>query len=121
MKLKLRLLAPIEKVHAITLSMKKQRMPRRQRKKAAKATKAAATTTAPAAATTDKKKKSSESGLKTTLGDLFKDHISNGNRANVFHRVFSKNPFALRRRALCAVSKGILHTHDDGLRLTLSG
>jgi len=44
--------------------------------KKAKTAKAAAGETA--TATTGKKKKSSESGLKTTLGDLFKDHISNG-------------------------------------------
>lgn len=57
------------KVHAITLSMKTKEA-KAPAKKATKATKAAAGTT-----TTAKKKKSAESGLKTTLGDLFKDHI----------------------------------------------
>jgi len=63
------------KIHAITLSMKaKDAKAAPTAKKATKATKAAAGTTA--AASTGKKKKSSETGLKTTLGDLFKDHIS---------------------------------------------
>lgn len=57
------------KVHAITLTMKTKEA-KAPAKKATKATKAAAGTT-----TTAKKKKSAESGLKTTLGDLFKDHI----------------------------------------------
>lgn len=63
------------KIHAITLSMKaKDGKAAPAAKKATKATKAAAGTTA--TASTGKKKKSSETGLKTTLGDLFKDHIS---------------------------------------------
>jgi len=63
------------KIHAITLSMKaKDGKAAPAVKKATKATKAAAGTTA--AASTGKKKKSSDTGLKTTLGDLFKDHIS---------------------------------------------
>lgn len=63
------------KVHAITLSIKAKDA-KTPAKKASKTTKAAAGATA--AASTGKKKKSAESGLKTTLGDLFKDHISNG-------------------------------------------
>lgn len=61
------------KVHAITLSMKAKDA-KAPAKKAAKATKVASSSTA--SATTGKKKKSSETGLKTTLGDLFKDHIN---------------------------------------------
>jgi len=67
------------KIHAITLSMKTKEA-KAPAKKAAKATKAAtgATASSSASTTTTKKKKSSETGLKTTLGDLFKDHINNG-------------------------------------------
>ncbi len=61
------------KIHAITLSIKAKDTKVAAPKKATKATKAAAATTG--TTTTGKKKKSSESGLKTTLGDLFKDHI----------------------------------------------
>lgn len=60
------------KVHAITLSIK-AKDGKAPAKKATKTTKAAAGSSA-----TGKKKKASESPLKTTLGDLFKDHISNG-------------------------------------------
>lgn len=60
------------KIHAITLSIKAKDA-KAVTKKPAKASKATATSTA-----TGKKKKAAESGLKTTLGDLFKDHI-NGN------------------------------------------
>jgi len=59
------------KIHAITLSIK-AKDGKTPVKKATKATKTAAST----ASTTGKKKKASESGLKTTLGDLFKDHIN---------------------------------------------
>lgn len=62
------------KIHAVLLTMK------------AKETKAAATKKAPAKASSAKSqtastasKKKSESSLKTTFGDLFKDHINNGN------------------------------------------
>ena len=57
------------KIHAITLSMKAKDAKAPAAKKATKATKAAAGTTTTTA--TGKKKKSSETGLKTTLGDLF--------------------------------------------------
>lgn len=60
------------KVHAITLSIKAKDV-KAVAKKPAKSTKAAA---ASSTATSGKKKKGSESGLKTTLGDLFKDHIN---------------------------------------------
>lgn len=63
------------KIHAITLSIKAKDA-KAPVKKATKTTKAAATG-ATTAATTGKKKKASDTGLKTTLGDLFKDHISN--------------------------------------------
>ncbi|VVC76062.1 30S ribosomal protein S1 [Aquicella siphonis] len=59
------------KIHAITLSMK-AKDGKTPVKKAVKTAKPAAGAAAPAG----KKKKSSESGLKTTLGDLFKDHIN---------------------------------------------
>ncbi len=62
------------KIHAITLSVKAKDA-KAPAKKAAKATKAAATA-GTAAATGKKKKGSSESQLKTTFGDLFKDHIN---------------------------------------------
>lgn len=67
------------KIHAITLSMKtKEAKP--SNKKAS--TKSSTSKSSTAASTTSKKKKSSASdsgsGLKTTFGDLFKDHI-NGN------------------------------------------
>lgn len=64
------------KVHAITLSIKAKDA-KAPAKKATKAAKTTATGTA-SAASTGKKKKSADSGLKTTLGDLFKDHISAG-------------------------------------------
>lgn len=61
------------KIHAITLSIKAKDAKAAPAKKAAKPSKAAAnaSTAAPG------KKKKSDSGLKTTLGDLFKDHINN--------------------------------------------
>lgn len=59
------------KIHAITLSVKSKDA-KTPAKKATKATKAAAAGTA----TTGKKKKAAESGLKTTLGDLF--NMNNG-------------------------------------------
>lgn len=63
------------KTHAITLSIKAKDAKAAPAKKATKATtKAASTSTA----ATGKKKKAADSGLKTTLGDLFKDHISAG-------------------------------------------
>jgi len=64
------------KTHAITLSIKAKDAKTPAKKE--KVTKAAAATTK-AAAGTGKKKKGSDGGLKTTLGDLFKDHINNGN------------------------------------------
>lgn len=63
------------KIHAVTLSMKAKDTKAPAKK--AKTTKAAANTSSTAAAS-GKKKKSSDTGLKTTFGDLFKDHI-NGN------------------------------------------
>lgn len=59
------------KVHAITLSIKAKdgKAPAKKEKAAPKAKAAAGTSTG-------KKKKASDSGLKTTLGDLFKDHIN---------------------------------------------
>lgn len=62
------------KIHAITLSMKAKDTKAPPKK--AKTTKAAANASSTAAS--GKKKKSSDTGLKTTFGDLFKDHI-NGN------------------------------------------
>ncbi len=69
-----RIMGADRKVHAIALSLKAKDVKASTSKKAttAKSTKAAATSTS----ATSKKKKSSDSGLKTTLGDLFKDHIS---------------------------------------------
>lgn len=64
------------KVHAITLSIKAKDGKVTAPKKAAKTTKAAAGT-----ATTAKKKKSSETGLKTTLGDLF-SHINGDDKGD---------------------------------------
>lgn len=62
------------KIHAITLSIKaKDTKATTSKKTTTKSSKAAAGTTS---ATTGKKKKASDSGLKTTLGDLFKDHIN---------------------------------------------
>ena len=62
------------KVHAITLSIKaKDGKASPPAKKVSKPAKAAAA----GSSTTTKKKKSAESPLKTTLGDLFKDHINN--------------------------------------------
>src|SRR5579883_1517016 len=58
------------KAHAITLSIKAKDA-KTPAKKSTKATKAASTGSA-----SGKKKKGSDSPLKTTLGDLFKDHIS---------------------------------------------
>jgi small subunit ribosomal protein S1 len=63
------------KVHAITLSIKAKDAKAPAKKAATKSTTKAAASTATA---TGKKKKSTDTGLKTTLGDLFKDHISNG-------------------------------------------
>lgn len=68
------------KVHAITLSIKAKdgKAPA-----AKKATKAASTKAAAGSSTaTGKKKKSTETGLKTTLGDLFKDHINASDENN---------------------------------------
>ncbi|HLB41573.1 MAG TPA: 30S ribosomal protein S1 [Gammaproteobacteria bacterium] len=62
------------KVHAIVLSIKAKETKSTSSattKKAAKATKSSTTNT------TSSKKKKSDSSLKTTLGDLFKDHINN--------------------------------------------
>lgn len=62
------------KIHAITLSLKaKDTKPAPKKPTTAKPAKQATSTTA----ASGKKKKSGESGLKTTLGDLFKDHINN--------------------------------------------
>lgn len=61
------------KVHAITLSIKAKDAKTPTKKTSTKATKAAAGTTTGTA-----KKKKGESTLKTTLGDLFKGHISSG-------------------------------------------
>src|SRR5579883_3460404 len=58
------------KAHAITLSIKAKDA-KTPAKKSTKANKAASTGSA-----SGKKKKGSDSPLKTTLGDLFKDHIS---------------------------------------------
>lgn len=70
-----KILGTDRKVHAITLSLKAAKDA-----KAAPAAKKAKATKAAAAATpaTGKKKKAADTGLKTTLGDLFKDHISSG-------------------------------------------
>lgn len=69
-----RIVGTDRKVHAITLSMKvkEAKAPAAKKATAKATTKAAAATTT----TTAKKKKSADTGLKTTLGDLFKDHIS---------------------------------------------
>jgi small subunit ribosomal protein S1 len=65
------------KIHAITLSIKaKDAKAPVKKEKAGKPAKAAAGASAATATTGGKKKKSSDTGLKTTLGDLFKDHIS---------------------------------------------
>ena len=56
------------KVHAVTLSIKAKDSKTPAKKASTKASK----TAAPAKETSGKKKKSSDSGLKTTLGDLFK-------------------------------------------------
>jgi small subunit ribosomal protein S1 len=61
------------KVHGVTLSMKAKEAKAPAKKASAKASKADAA----APSTASKKKKSADSGLKTTLGDLFKDHINN--------------------------------------------
>ena len=61
------------KVHAVTLSIKAKDAKTPAKKASTKANKADAASTS----TTSKKKKSVDSGLKTTLGDLFKDHINN--------------------------------------------
>lgn len=66
------------KIHAITLSIKAKEAKAPTAKKTTKATKAATGTSATGA--TGKKKKSAESPLKTTLGDLFKDHINNDDK-----------------------------------------
>jgi small subunit ribosomal protein S1 len=63
------------KTHGIALTMKaKDAKP--AAKKATATTKSAKAATGTASAATGKKKKSADTGLKTTLGDLFKDHIS---------------------------------------------
>ncbi|HEX4045332.1 MAG TPA: 30S ribosomal protein S1 [Gammaproteobacteria bacterium] len=67
------------KVHAITLSIKaKDAKPAAKKEKSAtsKTTKTASSSASTAAA--GKKKKSGDAPLKTTLGDLFKDHMGNG-------------------------------------------
>lgn len=66
------------KVHAITLSTKAKEggAAKTPAKKSAKITKTAATTGASSTSAAGKKKKSGDSPLKTTLGDLFKDHIN---------------------------------------------
>lgn len=63
------------KIHAITLSIKAKEVKTPAAKKTTKSSKnAAGSSTGGVGA---KKKKSTESPLKTTLGDLFKDHINN--------------------------------------------
>lgn len=69
-----KILGTDRKVHAITLSLKAKDAKAAPAAKKTKATKATAAAT-PAAG---KKKKAADTGLKTTLGDLFKDHISSG-------------------------------------------
>lgn len=68
------------KVHAITLSIKakdaKATTTAKKEKTSKTSTKSAS---ASSSAATGKKKKSSESSLKTTFGDLFKDHINGNN------------------------------------------
>lgn len=71
-----KILGTDRKVHAITLSLKAKDAKAAPAAKKTKATKAAAAGTA--APATGKKKKAADTGLKTTLGDLFKDHISSG-------------------------------------------
>ncbi len=74
-----RIMGTDRKTHAITLSMKAKeaKAPAAKKTAATKATKAAAGATASTGtATTGKKKKAAETGLKTTFGDLFKDHMS---------------------------------------------
>lgn len=68
-----RIVGTDRKIHAITLSMKTKEA-KAPAKKAAKST--ATKVSASSATTGTKKKKSTDTGLKTTLGDLFKDHIS---------------------------------------------
>jgi ribosomal protein S1 len=65
------------KVHAITLSIKAKDAKAAPAKKASAKSAKAAAGGAAAGTSSGKKKKSAESGLKTTLGDLFKDHINN--------------------------------------------
>lgn len=67
------------KVHAITLSIKaKDAKPSPKKVAAAKTSKGAATVNA---ASSGKKKKAAETPLKTTLGDIFKNHMNNnGNK-----------------------------------------
>jgi small subunit ribosomal protein S1 len=60
------------KIHAITLSIKAKDAKTPAVKKSTRATKVAAGDAPAAAASTGQKKKSSDTGLKTTLGDLFK-------------------------------------------------
>lgn len=69
-----KILGTDRKVHAITLSLKAKDAKAAPAAKKTKATKA----TAAATPATGKKKKAADTGLKTTLGDLFKDHISSG-------------------------------------------
>jgi small subunit ribosomal protein S1 len=71
------------KVHAITLSIKaKEAKPSTSSKKekpakAAAAKSSASSTSSSGSSGSGKKKKSGDSPMKTTLGDLFKDHINN--------------------------------------------
>ena len=64
------------KTHAVTLSIKAKDAKAAPRKSTAKSTTNKSTASNTAAST--RKKKTTDSGLKTTLGDLFKNHI-NGN------------------------------------------
>lgn len=63
------------KIHAVLLTMKAKEAKAATTKKASTKTAAAKSQTGSSAAS----KKKSESSLKTTFGDLFKDHINNGN------------------------------------------
>lgn len=62
------------KIHAVTLSIKAKDGKPATKKSSTKSTKSSGSSSS-----TGKKKKSSESPLKTTLGDLFKNHINNNN------------------------------------------
>lgn len=63
------------KIHAVLLTMKAKEAKQPAAKKAA----TAKSTTAKSSSAAGGNKKKSESSLKTTFGDLFKDHINNGN------------------------------------------